>query len=324
MDIPSTTLEILVSAFSQGLTKGNFFHSLILKPPKDFDRLLWKASEYVNVEEVQGARKKEAIPEPTDAPECRVAQTHQPPKGPQAGATQPFQEPQAHAVQHLEVERSEAAKENRSNATRDNIGMIVGDPTDGDSNMARKLYAPRLEIHAIGCSMQKAKGPEISFGPRDLVGVEVPHDDALIIRAVIANYNIHQNFIDINSLVNIIFKKAFDQLQIDRSDLQPMMTPLYGFTSNEVLLISQAQLAISLREESLRRIRTTNFIMVDVLSAYNIILGRLALNEFWAIVSTFCQKIKFLVDKSVGEVNGDQLAAQWCYIKMVKSKAKAT
>ena len=60
--------------------------------------------------------------------------------------------------------------------------------------------------------MERAAGPEISCGPRDLEGVEIPHDDALIIKAVIANYTISHTFIDTGSSVNIIFKKTFDQL----------------------------------------------------------------------------------------------------------------
>ena len=103
-------------------------------------------------------------------------------------------------------------EENRSNAARGNINMIAGGPTDGDSNRARKAHARRLEIHAVGCSMERAAGPEISFGPKDLEGVEIPHDDVLIIKAVIANYAIARTFIDTGSSVNIIFKKAFDQL----------------------------------------------------------------------------------------------------------------
>ncbi|XP_042396478.1 uncharacterized protein LOC121986585 [Zingiber officinale] len=36
------------------------------------------------------------------------------------------------------------------------------------------------------------------------------------------------------SSVNIIFKKAFDHLQIDQGELLPMTTPLYGFTGNKI------------------------------------------------------------------------------------------
>ncbi|XP_042455825.1 uncharacterized protein LOC122040538 [Zingiber officinale] len=151
--------------------------------------------------------------------------------------------------------------------------MIASGPTDEDSNRARKLHAQQLEIHAVGCSKEREDIPEIIFGPRDTEGVEVPHNDTLIIQVVIANYTIFRTFVDTGSSMNIMFKKAFDKIQIDRNKLQPMTTPLYGFTSNEVLLIGQARLVISLGEEPLKRMRTTNFIVVDAPSAYNVILG---------------------------------------------------
>ncbi|XP_042472438.1 uncharacterized protein LOC122055117 [Zingiber officinale] len=105
------------------------------------------------------------------------------------------------------------------------------------------------------------------------------------------------------SLVNIIFKKAFDQLQIDQAELLPMTTPLYGFTANEVLSVGQTRLAISLGEEPLRRMRTSNFIVVDAPSAYS--------------------KIKYPVEDKVGEVRGDQLAARRCYVEMVRAESRS-
>ncbi|XP_042467248.1 uncharacterized protein LOC122050410 [Zingiber officinale] len=77
--------------------------------------------------------------------------------------------------------------------------------------------------------------------------------------------------------------------------------PLFGFTGNEVQVVGQMKLAISLNEEPLRRARTTNFIIVDAHSAYNVILGRPALTEFRVVVSTFYQKIKFPVEDQEGE-----------------------
>ena len=171
-------------------------------------------------------------------------------------------------------------EENRSNTSRGEINVIAGGPTGGDSNRARKAGVRQLQIHAVGCSQERASGPEITFGPGDLEGVEVPHDDALLIKAVIANYTIHRIFVDTGSSVNIIFKKAFDQLQIDRPELLPMTTPLYGFTGNEVQPVGQIRLATSLGEEPLRRTRTINFVVVDYPSSYNVILGRPALGEF--------------------------------------------
>ncbi|XP_042467478.1 uncharacterized protein LOC122050653 [Zingiber officinale] len=408
MDIPAVSSEVLVNAFTQGLVEGEFFRSIICRPPKDFPHLQRKATEYINVEEAQAARRKETPAEPQLVADRRRPSNHQPPTGPRVAGLQPYPESRTHAV-HMEAAQLKKGKkwtpmfckfhqsgthntweclgdpnvhrpapkeyrrrsptpdrqherridrktegrmahkprehhprernpthtstdrnkhsvreeENRRNASRGEIGMILGGPTEGDSNLVRKGHARQLTIYAVGCSKEKAVGTEISFGPKDLEGIEIPHDEALIIKAVIANYTIRRTFIDTGSSVNIIFKQAFDLLQIDQAKLLPMATPLYGFTGNEVSPIGQTRLVVSLGEEPLIRTRTTNFIMVDAPSAYNMILGRLALNEFRAVVSTYCKKIKFPVGNLVGEVRGDQAAARRCYVEMVKADTKA-
>ncbi|XP_042387391.1 uncharacterized protein LOC121979467 [Zingiber officinale] len=76
---------------------------------------------------------------------------------------------------------------NRSNAVVREIAMISGGPTNGDSGRARKCHVHRLEVHTVGCRQEQAVSPFISFGPQDLEGLELPHDDALIIKAIIAN-----------------------------------------------------------------------------------------------------------------------------------------
>ncbi|XP_042472256.1 uncharacterized protein LOC122054905 [Zingiber officinale] len=100
-------------------------------------------------------------------------------------------------------------EENRGNAVIHEIGMISGRPIDGDSARARKSHERRLEIHAVGCSREQAIGPIISFGPQDLEGLELPHDDAMIIKAVIANNRVARVFMDTGSSVNVLFKSAF-------------------------------------------------------------------------------------------------------------------
>ncbi|XP_042460200.1 peptidyl-prolyl cis-trans isomerase PASTICCINO1-like [Zingiber officinale] len=95
--------------------------------------------------------------------------------------------------------------------------MIAGGPTDGDSNRARKLHAWWLEIHFVGCSKEKADDPEISFNPRDLEEVEIPHDDALIIQAVIANYTIHRTFVDTETNnADSVFTSVFELISFTK------------------------------------------------------------------------------------------------------------
>ncbi|XP_074562323.1 uncharacterized protein LOC141818773 [Curcuma longa] len=150
--------------------------------------------------------------------------------------------------------------------------MITEGATDGDSHRARKVHNRQLEVYGVDKS-RLMEGPIIGFKPQDLEGIEVPHDDALVIHATVTNYDIARVFVDTGSSINIIFKRAFDQMQIDEANLQPMATSLFGFTRNEVQPLGQITLAISMGEEPLRRTQRVPFIIVDAPSAYNIILG---------------------------------------------------
>ena len=58
--------------------------------------------------------------------------------------------------------------------------------------------------------------------------------------------------------------------------------------------------------------------MVDCSSAYNAILGRPTLNSWKAVTSTYHLMIKFPTDYGVGELRGNQVATQECYIAMIK------
>lgn len=50
----------------------------------------------------------------------------------------------------------------------------------------------------------------ISFGPVYLEGLTTPHEDVLVIRVTIANYEVARVFVDSGSSMNILFKEAFD------------------------------------------------------------------------------------------------------------------
>ncbi|XP_042460657.1 uncharacterized protein LOC122044195 [Zingiber officinale] len=102
--------------------------------------------------------------------------------------------------------------ENRGNDAVREIDMISGGPTDGDSGRARKSHVHRLEVHTVGCSQEQASGPVISFGPADLEGLELPHDDALIIKAIIVNSRVAWVFVDTGSSVNILFRTVFEEM----------------------------------------------------------------------------------------------------------------
>ena len=63
------------------------------------------------------------------------------------------------------------------------------------------------------------------------------------------------------------------------------------------------------------------FLIVDALSAYNILLGKPTLNVIRVIPSAYHMVIKFPTANGVGMVRGDQRIAEECYLASMKQKA---
>ncbi|XP_075489458.1 uncharacterized protein LOC142528300 [Primulina tabacum] len=162
--------------------------------------------------------------------------------------------------------------------------MISGGSTDGDSNQARKARSRRECLEVDGRGMNE---PVISFGPEDLRGVSLPHNDALVIQARMTNYDILR--------------------------LEAVETALFGFAGHAVYHEGEITLPLTLGTGDLRKTVMTIFTLVDAPSSYNIILGRPAMNEMRAVASTYHQKIKFPVRGQVGEVKGDHPSSRKCY-----------
>ena len=64
--------------------------------------------------------------------------------------------------------------------------------------------------------------------------------------------------------------------------------------------------------------------MVNCPSSYNVIIGRPTLNHWKVATSTYCLKVKFSIENSVGEVKGDQVLAKECYQAMLAAKENHT
>ncbi|XP_075486400.1 uncharacterized protein LOC142526012 [Primulina tabacum] len=170
------------------------------------------------------------------------------------------------------------------------IKMISRGSTDGDSNRARKSRSRRECMEVEGMMRSEAV---ISFGPEDLKGVNLPHNDAL--------------------------------MDLQGYHLETVETALFGFAGHVVYPEGEIVLPLTLGSRDFKKTVMTSFTVVDSPSSYNIILGRPAMNELRAVASTYHQKIKFPVGARVGEVRGDQPSSRKCYVEAVRvdqSKSK--
>ena len=195
----------------------------------------------------------------------------------------------------------------------------------GESSSARKAHLRSIRSGEIAEVQAVSKLPlldtSITFSDSDLDGCQHPHDDPLVIRAVVANKTVHRVLVDNGSLTDIIFASAFDKMDIGRERLEPVSTHLQGFFGEKLLPLGLIQLVLTLGDPPCQATTTARFLIVDTLSAYNMLLGRPFLNAIKSIPSAYHMMIKFPTISEVGMVRGDQRVARECYSTSVKQKA---
>ena len=194
----------------------------------------------------------------------------------------------------------------------------------GESSSARKAHlhsirsAEVVEVQAV--SKLPRLDTSITFSDSDLEGCQHPHDDPLVIRAVVANKTVHRVLVDNGSLADFIFASAFDKMGIERERLEPVSTHLRGFSGEKVLPLGSVQLVLTLGDPPCQATTTARFLVVDAPSAYNMLLGRPSLNAIKAIPSAYHMMIKFPTVSGVEMVRGDQRVARECYSASMKQK----
>ena len=140
---------------------------------------------------------------------------------------------------------------------------------------------------------------------------------------IVANFKMKRVLIDSGSSTDILFLTPYDQLRLGRERLRPVRSPLIGFSGEPVYPKGQVALPVTMGDEGTQLTQMVDFLVVDIPSAYNIILGRTALNKAKAVISTHHLKVKFPTPNGIGEMKGDQKSARECYNYSIK-KAKET
>ncbi|XP_073290525.1 uncharacterized protein [Primulina huaijiensis] len=261
LEIPAATPDIMISSFTQRPKGGEFFKPLVKKPPSSYDDLLSRAKKYVNLEDAQRHKRME----------------------------------QRHGGNRVEG----AKRRGRKRGTGERDEDKARGATDRDSGRTQKAHGRRLENFEIYRDADLSQDPVISFGPEDLRGVVAPHNDALVVTAFIANYDVVEGF-----------------------EFEPVSTPLYGFAGHTIPPLGQIVIPLSLGNDPRRVTKMITFTVVDIPSSYNGILGRPALKDFGALASTYHQKLKFSVGKGIGVLCGDQKVVRRCYERIVKKEEK--
>ena len=133
--------------------------------------------------------------------------------------------------------------------------MIAGGfAAGGGSSSARKKHIRRAlqsrEVLGIEAPNKKPRTEslDITFTEDEAMEMCQPHDDPLVVSAVISNFQTRRILIDSGSSADILFWGAFEQLQIQKEALKPITSPLVGFTGDRLTPLGSIELPVTMGE----------------------------------------------------------------------------
>ena len=117
------------------------------------------------------------------------------------------------------------------------IRMIIGGGSTGQSSRSRKTYLKVLQNVQLSGQSPKTRTIDkqaIIFTDEDAARIHHPHDDAIVITLLIADYTTRTVLVDNGSLADILYYPAFQQMNLRQDQLHPIHSPLVGFGGMKV------------------------------------------------------------------------------------------
>jgi len=168
-----------------------------------------------------------------------------------------------------------------------------------------------------------APNPPLYFTKADLVGV-VPHDnDPVVISVVTAGRRVHRVLIDQGSSADVMFWSTFVNLRLSPDQLRPHDECLVGFAGDHVEVRGHIDLRTTFSNEEAARTIVVRYIVVNIHSAYNLLLGRPSINRLGIVASTKHMNMKLpSLEGKVITIKSDQKVARKCYESSLKNRSE--
>ena len=188
-------------------------------------------------------------------------------------------------------------------------GIPKAQPTKNQkrANKKQRLSIMNIETKNLG------NNGVISFSEEDAIGLQQPHDDAIVLSLKVGMHRVKRILVDTGSSADILYLSALLQMGFTEDNLTKVNAPLTGFSGGSVNPIGMILLPVSFGIHPKSTVIPVQFLVVDLDSAYNVIIGRRTLNHLGAIVSSYHLKIKFPTEAGIGEERGEQNVARKCY-----------
>ncbi|XP_059635724.1 uncharacterized protein LOC132277902 [Cornus florida] len=205
------------------------------------------------------------------------------------------------------------------------INAIHGrpEPTEESEELFRtRLRQARMKrrISGVNNLHQQSASTQIKFDRTDLLRVQIPHEDLLVVSLTVAECLVCRVLIDPGSSANVMPRNTFDRLEIKPDQLKPTGNPLLGFGGKRVEPIGMVEVAVHAAERALME----TFVVVEIHPSYNLLIGRGWLHRVQGVSSTLHQVMRCLGPDGtkVIDIHGDQVAAKECYSVTLKYAGK--
>jgi hypothetical protein len=127
--------------------------------------------------------------------------------------------------------------------------LITGGSSSELGNKKQKKEAQRRVQHVgVQGPFIKSKWSHIpiTFSQEDLQLKDHPHNDAIVISCVIKAFLVHNVLVDIGSAIDIIFAKAFKQMQEQDDKIHDATHPLCGFGGRQIVALEKITMSITI------------------------------------------------------------------------------
>jgi hypothetical protein len=201
---------------------------------------------------------------------------------------------------------------------------ITGGSSSEPANKKQKKEAQRRVQHVgVQGPFIKSKWSHIpiTFSQEDLQLKDYPHNDAMVISCVFKGFLVHNVLVDTGSAADIIFAKAFRQMQEPEDKIHDATHPLCGFGGRQIVALGNITMLVTFGFVHNTRTEQVVFDIVDMEYPYNVIIGRGTLNAFEAILHPVYLCMKIPSEQGPIIVHGSQEAARRAEGNWTDSKA---
>jgi len=161
--------------------------------------------------------------------------------------------------------------------------------------------------------------PPIIFTYDDFHDLDHQQDDPMVITVEIENYTVKKVLVDQGSSIDILYWATYQKLQLPDNTMVPHDEPIYGFFGEQVSTCGYIDLHTVFRDGTQTKTIPIRFLIVDVPTSYNVLLGRPSLNTLSAVVSTPHLAMKFPSPSGdILTVHCDQRLTRECYMTSLR------